>query len=295
MIGECLNNRYRLIRIRGRGGMGVVYEAEDLFLERTVAVKMLSCIQASREKRAAFCRETRLIAGLNHPNIVTVYDAGDHNGTPFMVMELIEGDPLTRYPPAPLFQAISVGYQICLALDHAHGHNIVHRDLKPENILIVKETGAIKLVDFGLAQVRTSIECANGEINGSLYYMAPEVIRGDPVDARTDLYALGLVLYLLTVHELPLPEKPPLAVLMHHLNTTPAPPITKKPDLPMSLNQLIVQLLSKNPDNRPCSAMDVADRLLQIGSDGPKRRSAPSPTRDPNPIDCFPERISFLV
>lgn len=273
MIGICLNNRYKLRRVRGRGGMGVVYEAVDLCLNRPVAVKMLSTIRKSCDLRDRFRHETQLIAALNHPNIVTVYDAGDHQGIPFMVMELINGLPLTRYLPIPLYQAITVGYQVCLALAHAHVHGIIHRDIKPENVLISHDTGAIKLVDFGLAQIGENCPDAEGVLNGSLNYMAPEVIRGDPLDSRADLYALGLMLYLLVAHKLPLPEGPPLTVLMHHLNATAVPPIRCRPDVPPPLSELIMLLLDKDPEGRPNSAQVVADMLLEIGTDDPQFHS----------------------
>ncbi|MGE5138576.1 MAG: serine/threonine-protein kinase, partial [Rudaea sp.] len=151
MDQRLLQNRYSLDRELGRGGMGVIYQAHDRVLDRDVAVKLLSGSNLSAEVRARLLNEARAVARLAHPNIVTVFDAGEADGAPFIVMELIQGESLHDHPPGDPQQIVSIATQVCAALQHAHSHGIVHRDLKPENV-ILEPDGTVKLTDFGLAR-----------------------------------------------------------------------------------------------------------------------------------------------
>ena len=208
MTGLVLNERYRLDAELGRGGMGVVYRARDLLLERDVAIKVLSGPDLDSGHQAYLLSEARASAQLNHPNIASIYDAGVDSGMPFIVMELVNGGPLdvaqfapytgpeptpegessspARQPSPALRSTVSIARQICAALEHAHAHGIIHRDLKPENVLLTQE-GTAKLVDFGLARSLASRMTVEGAIVGSVYYLAPELALGQDFDGRADL------------------------------------------------------------------------------------------------------------
>ncbi|MCJ7738067.1 MAG: ABC transporter substrate-binding protein, partial [Anaerolineae bacterium] len=277
MIGLVLNERYRLDAEIGRGGVGVVYRAHDTLLNRDVAVKVMSQGSIGTESRARLLAEARAVAQLNHPNIVAVYDAGEGISSggglpevgveplPFVVMELVEGYSLHTAPPETLDDVIAVARQVCTALDHAHAHGIIHRDLKPENVLIAAD-GTAKLADFGLALSMASRLTSEGTVAGTVFYLAPEQALGQPLDARTDLYALGVMLYELATGELPFVADDPLAVITQHLHAPVVRPRAKNPDIPSALDALIVQLLSKSPDDRPGGATEVADALARMAS-----------------------------
>ena len=246
-----LRERYRLDSEIGRGAMGIVFRATDLELLRPVAVKILaeklSGIRTTQEATAAtvagetpaapdaagtsdqrsrFMREARAAAALNHPHIVGIYDVGEDHGFPFFVMELVDGPNLGQTPSHDLEQVVDIACQICAALEHAHANNIVHRDLKPANILLsgVPPTFA-KLADLGLALPAGGSRISHaGTIVGTAAYMAPEQALGKIVDGRTDLYALGVVLYELTTGRVPFPGNDPLATISQHLHAPVVPP-----------------------------------------------------------------------
>jgi len=264
LTGVLLNNRYELLDKIGRGGMGAVYQSHDTMLKRDVAVKVLSEATLNEKHRSRLLREAQSVASLNHPNIVAVHDAGEHEGVPFIVMELVQGKPLDSYMPVTLERALELSLDICRALEHAHKHGVIHRDIKPENVLITETGETTKLVDFGLAYRDASRLTKEGEILGTLFYMAPEQITGGPVDARTDLYALGVLMYELTTHELPFSDNSPIALISHHLNSTADPPYLKRPSISASLNALIMTLMEKSPEDRPASAADVIQPLTTI-------------------------------
>jgi len=203
--------------------MGTVYRAHDTLLNRAVAVKVLSETGLGTEGRARLLREAQAAAQLNHPNIVSVYDAGEADDQPFIVMELVEGESLYARWPLPPEAVLDVAAQICAALDHAHTHGIVHRDLKLENILITPE-GTAKLTDFGLARSLASRLTSEGTLVGTVFYLAPELALGQPFDGRADLYALGVLLYELTTGRLPFTADDPLSVISQHLHAPVVPP-----------------------------------------------------------------------
>jgi predicted ATPase len=272
MIGSILQNRYRIEAELGRGGMGSVYRAHDTLLDRDVAVKVLNDAGLDTEGRARLLREAQAVARLNHPNIVAVHDAGEAGSAPFIVMELVEGFSLRECPPQTLEETLRIAQQLCAALEHAHAHGIIHRDLKPENVMIVgtphpAQRGVkVKLMDFGLARTFDSRLTTEGMIIGTLSYLAPEQALGQAVDGRTDLYALGVLLYEFTAGRLPFSADDPIAVISQHLYAPVVPPSTYNPAIPAALDALIVQLMSKQPDQRPSSAREVLATLERISS-----------------------------
>ncbi|MCH7480820.1 MAG: protein kinase, partial [Chloroflexi bacterium] len=260
MIGETLNDRYKIKAEIGQGGMGTVYRAHDTVLKRDVAVKVLSNFKLGTDGKARIIREAQLVAQLNHPNIVTVHDAGEVDGNPFIVMELVKGHNLHEERPEALEDIIAIARQICAALEHAHSHDIVHRDLKPENI-VIEPGGTAKLMDFGVARSVASRFSSEGTIFGTVYYMPPEQAMGSGVDGRADLYSLGVMLYELLTGSLPFEDNDPIAVISQHIHAPIVPPRAKNPDIPPGLNDLVEQLLSKDPDDRPDSAVQVLTAL----------------------------------
>ncbi|MBI3763786.1 MAG: serine/threonine-protein kinase PknK, partial [Chloroflexi bacterium] len=284
MIGTLLNDRYRLDAELGRGGMGVVYRAHDTLLDRSVAVKVLSGSRLTAEGRSRLLNEARAAAQLNHPNIVTIYDAGeapldltgltDPSGLiPFIVMELVEGESLFGRRPQTLDEVLAVAREVCAALEHAHTRAIVHRDLKPENVVLSPLPSGegpgvrVKLMDFGLARSLSSRLTAEGTIVGTVFYLAPELALGQPFDGRADLYALGVMLYELTAGRLPFTADDPLAVISQHLHAPVVPPGTYNSGIPPALDALIVRLLSKRPGDRPTAAAQVSDALERIAEE----------------------------
>ena len=264
MIGEILADRYRIDAELGRGGMGVVYRAHDILLDRAVAVKVLSDSGLGTEGRARLLREAQAAARLDHPNIVSVYDAGETESRPFIVMQLVTGASLHNCGPLSLPQIIAVARQLCDALDHAHAQGIVHRDLKPENISVVGSGDRLiaKLMDFGLARSREASRLTQEDtLLGTVFYLAPEQALGQEVDGRTDLYALGVILYELTTGRLPFTGDDPLIIISQHLHAPVIPPRTHNPEIPSELESLILRLLSKKPDDRPASAREVLEAL----------------------------------
>lgn len=262
MIGTFLNERYRLEDELGAGGMGTIYRAHDTLLNRDVAVKILSKAGLGTEGRAHLLHEAQSAARLNHPNIVTIYDAGEAGNVPYIVMELIPGKALNEQMPDTLEKQLSIARQICAALEHAHAHGIIHRDLKPENVVLLPD-GTAKLTDFGLARSATSRISSDGLIVGTALYISPEVALRREADGRADLYSLGVLMYEMTTGELPFTADDPLAVISQHLYAPVVPPRARNPNLPTGLDALIVQLLSKQPEDRPASAEETR-HLLEI-------------------------------
>ncbi|MCJ7658486.1 MAG: protein kinase, partial [Anaerolineales bacterium] len=260
MIGEIINERYRLSAELGQGGMGTVFLARDTVLNRDVALKLVSSPRLGTDGRSRLLSEAQTVAQLKHPNIVTVFDAGEVGKQPYVVMEYIQGDTLNEYQLDGLGQIIDVAKQICAALEYAHTHDIIHRDLKPENV-IIQPDGSLQLMDFGLAISTTSRLTENGLIMGTVAYMSPEQAFGYELTPASDLYSLGVMLYELTTGSLPFVAEDALAVITQHINAPVVPPIAKNEDLPGSLNDLIVSLLSKDPADRPASAADVRAML----------------------------------
>lgn len=272
-IGALLHNRYRLEAELGRGGMGVVYRAQDTLLDRAVAIKVLSEAGMGTEGRIRLMREAQAVAKLDHPHIVPVYDAGEISNTPFIVMQLVAGKSLHEAGRLPLPQIISIASQLCDALGHAHQRGLIHRDVKPENVVITPD-GAAKLMDFGLAHSQSASHLTQeGTLVGTPFYLAPEQILGKQVDGRADLYALGVILYELTTGRLPFTGDDVLNIISQHLHSPVEPPRTHRTDLPPALDALIIGLLSKQPEDRPASAEEVRTVLESL-----RQPSATPPT-----------------
>ncbi|KPK08140.1 MAG: hypothetical protein AMJ56_12105 [Anaerolineae bacterium SG8_19] len=262
--GALLQDRYHLEAELGQGGMGAVYQATDTLLERPVAVKVLSKTDPDGEFRSRLLAEARSVAKLNHPNIVAVYDAGETNGVPFIVMELVLGQTLRELDQLSMDEILQLVQDICTALDHAHQQGVIHRDLKPENVIITASQ-SVKLADFGLAyDIGRSRLTQEGALVGTIAYLAPELILGRPANPQSDLYALGVMLYELAAGRPPFEGNNPAVLLTNHLHAPVVPPSASNANITPVLDALIVQLLDKDPTRRPASAAEVSLRLDQI-------------------------------
>jgi len=263
-VGKVVEGRYRVLDLIGRGGMGEVYKVEHVRMGKIAAMKLLHA-ELAREPEvvARFNREARAVSKLSHPHTVQVFDFGEHDGALFLVMEYVKGRDLGGLSrdlgALPYPRALPMMIQLCLALEEAHGAGIVHRDVKPENVLVYSDTdGAdyIKVLDFGLALLREGKDRGNitaqGNVIGTPYYMAPEQIRGEAVDHRVDIYAIGATLYRLITGVVPFPAKTPVGVLTKCLTEPLEPPCTRRPDLniPGELEAVIMKAMAKDPAER---------------------------------------------
>ncbi|MFG2044048.1 protein kinase [Dactylosporangium sp. NPDC048998] len=278
MAGRVLSGRYELRSVIGRGGMAEVWQAVDGRLGRPVAVKMLhdgGSVDPSLPKR--FEREARTVARLSHPSIVAVHDVGVDDGTPYLVMELVQGhslaDELAAGPLDPR-RAVRIAEQVCDALAAAHDAGVVHRDVKPANILIGDED-RVKVCDFGIARITDRAQTAltaPATVIGTSAYMAPEQVLGEPADPRTDLYALGCVLYAMLIGRPPFVADSPVQVAWLQVHEMPVPVAALRPDVPPQLAALVGALLAKRAADRPASAAQVRAALATIA--GPARGGA---------------------
>ncbi|MDW8242668.1 MAG: protein kinase [Thermogemmata sp.] len=267
---------YHIRTILGRGGMGYVFLAHDTHLDRQVALKVLRPdLAARRQAKERFLREARLAARLKSEHIITIYQVGEENGIPFLAMELLQGctlySLLEQEGRIGLERAVRIARQIAQGLAVAHEHGLVHRDVKPGNIWIEPHNGErVKLLDFGLARLHEEGESLTetGAILGTPAYMAPEQACGEKVDARADLWSLGVILYELTTGRKPFTGSNTLAVLSRIALEQPVPPQALNPDLPSELSTLILRLLEKEPAKRPASAREVIAVLTAIESYG---------------------------
>ncbi len=263
--------RYRVLAVLGRGGMGVVFKAEDSQLGRAVALKvMLPALAATPSARERFFREARAAAALKHPHVVTIYQVGEDRGAPFLAMELLEGESLDarleREGRLPVPDVLRIGREIAQGLAAAHAKGVIHRDVKPGNLWLEAPHGHVKVLDFGLARALSASAqlTQSGAIVGTPAYMAPEQAGSDPVDHRCDLFGLGCILYQMCTGQLAFQGEDVYATLMAVATREPPPPAELRPDLPEGLNRLILTLLSKDPAGRPASADLVAENLRAI-------------------------------
>jgi len=282
---------YRILQVLGAGGMGVVFRAEDPSLQRLVALKaMLPSLACSAAAKERFFREARSAAALKHPHIVTIFQVGEDRGAPYLAMEYLEGEPLDgrlkRQPPVPLAEVLRIGREVAEGLSCAHEKGLIHRDIKPANIWLEGHKGLAKILDFGLARAlddQTHLT-QSGAIVGTPAYMAPEQAMNQGIDPRCDLFSLGCVLYRLTTGRLPFQGDNTLTILSALAKDTPPEPASLNPALPPELNDLIVQLLAKQPEARPGTAQEVAAALRVLEHDAqatqlmeapPRRRAQP--------------------
>jgi tetratricopeptide (TPR) repeat protein len=254
--------RYRILAELGRGGMGIVYKGHDTVLDRPVAFKVLpDALRDNPQALKNFLREAKSAAKLNHPNIVTVFDAGEQDRRFYIAMEYVDGttlkEILKRRGLISPTGVVHVGIQLCDALHYAHGQKVVHRDVKTANVMWTREKKA-KIMDFGLAKVVEEVRNHTTLVSGTPYYMSPEQTLGKNVDHRTDLYSLGVMLFELVTGKLPFREG---NVPYHHVHTPPPDPRTLLPELPEGLARAILALMTKDPEQRPQTAADAAGLL----------------------------------
>ncbi|HOP11481.1 MAG TPA: Stk1 family PASTA domain-containing Ser/Thr kinase [Oscillospiraceae bacterium] len=264
-LGKKLDGRYELREIIGIGGMAVVYSAFDLEQNRKVAVKLLKEeYLANDEFRRRFKTESKAISVLSHPNIVKVYDVCLGDRLQYIVMELVEGITLKEFIELQKIlswkDSILFVSQILSALVHAHENGIVHRDIKPQNILLTS-SGTIKVTDFGIAQFMRQNAADAGRTIGSVHYMSPEQARGDKVDARADLYAVGILLYEMLTGRLPFDSENPAQVAVMQMNAAMIAPRKLNPDIPVGLEEIIAKAMRKNPAERYQSAAEMLAAL----------------------------------
>ncbi|HUQ01314.1 MAG TPA: serine/threonine-protein kinase [Kofleriaceae bacterium] len=294
LVGREIAGRYRVLAKLGEGGMGAVYRGEQISLKRKVAIKVLRP-ELSRDPALVrrFNAEAELVARLSHPNTVNIFDFGqDADGSLFIAMEFLEGRSLRQVMqegPLPPWRALAIAHQIAAALADAHRHGIVHRDLKPDNVMLTergKDKDVVRVLDFGIAKLRdddrqtVNAMTRAGDLIGTPQYMAPEQIRGETVDGRTDVYALGAMMYEMLTGRLPFEGPTVMAILSKHLTDTPEPPTARRPDLGLSreLDALVMTALSKDPGLRQPTMErlgdDVANLHAALGGGGAGPRSA---------------------
>ncbi|MBU6215632.1 MAG: serine/threonine protein kinase, partial [Acidobacteria bacterium] len=261
---RVLGDRYEIHRHLARGGMAQVYLARDRALDRPVAVKELVPEFATDPSFVErFRREAQSAARLTHPNVVAVYDWGTQDGTYFIVMEYVDGPSLSqlirRDGALHPRRAAEIASEVAAALGFAHSQGVVHRDVKPGNVLLTA-SGQAKVADFGIARAMSSVDeelTQTGSVMGTATYFSPEQAQGLPVDARADLYSLGVVLYEMVAGRPPFSGDTPLAIAYKHVQDLPARPSTIVPDIPVGLEAIIMKLLQKQPLDRYASAEDV--------------------------------------
>ena len=264
-IGRLLDGRYEILEEIGRGGMAVVYRARCHRLNRYVAVKILK-EELSRDEdfRRRFYAESQAVAMLSHPNIVAVYDVNHSNDIDYIVMELIDGLTLKQYMQQrgalSWREALHFATQIAKALEHAHSRGIIHRDIKPHNIMILKD-GSVKVADFGIARLNSSQNTLTREALGSVHYISPEQAKGAQVDARSDLYSLGVVMYEMLTGKPPYDGESPVAIAIQHINATPVPPRQLNPAIPLGLQQITLHAMCSDLSARYASATAMIEDL----------------------------------
>jgi serine/threonine protein kinase/beta-lactam-binding protein with PASTA domain len=268
LIDRVFDKRYVIKRKLGSGGMADVYLAEDQELGRRVALKLLDERHSSDEQFVErFRREAQSAAGLNHPNIVSIFDRGRAEGTYYIAMEYLDGrtlkELLVRNGPTPIPIAIDYARQILGALAFAHRNGIVHRDIKPHNI-VVGGDGRLKVTDFGIARSGTSQMTEVGSIVGTAQYLSPEQARGAPVDPRSDLYSLGVVLYEMLTGKVPFTGDTPVEIAMKHLSQVPKPPSEWRDEVPHDLDAVVMRALAKDPEQRYGSAEEMDADLARV-------------------------------
>jgi hypothetical protein len=287
-VGERIG-RYEILAPLGAGGMGEVYSARDPQLDRPVAIKILTTSRATGVQLERFEREARAVARITHPHICTIHDVGDFGGVPFLVMELLEGETLAdrlERGPLPVDRALVSAGQIASALDAAHRKGVIHRDLKPGNVMLM--ASGVKLLDFGLAKLKDIDDAETlerstkslrlteqGTVLGTVPYMAPEQVEGRQADARTDIFALGVILYEMTSGRPPFEGRSSASVMVSILTHDPQPLSSVRPGVSASVDRVVKKCLAKDPDERWQSAADLTAALQWSREDGAPPYDAP--------------------
>jgi serine/threonine-protein kinase len=271
MTDPWLLGRYEIVAELGKGAMGVVYRANDPMLNRMVAIKTINTEEAGHEGmaeyEARFYTEAKAAGGLNHPNIIIIYDIGKSGHLVYMAMEYIEGqelrEMLTDGKPIPVVKAVDFAAQVGEGLAYAHQHQVVHRDIKPANIMITPE-GRAKIADFGIARMRSSeTRTQTGVILGSPKYISPEQVVGKRADHRSDIFSLGVILYECITGATPFNGEGLSALMYQITNHDPAPPSSSNSQVPVMLDYIVAKVLAKSPEARYQSAADFANDLRE--------------------------------
>jgi eukaryotic-like serine/threonine-protein kinase len=299
---------YEILAPIGAGGMGEVYRARDTRLDRMVALKVLSRTRVDDpERKRRFLQEAKMASALNHPNIVTIYEVGIDNGIDYLAMELVPGKPLNRLIPRnglPLTDIVRWSAQIADALSKAHGAGIIHRDLKPGNVMVTPE-GLVKVLDFGLAKLNQPVESgdavdtktigaetAKGTVLGTAAYMSPEQAEAKPLDARSDIFSFGAMLYEMATGQKAFRGDSKVSVLASVLRQDPQPVAELRPNLPPELIRIITRCLRKDPERRAQSMGDLRVALSELREESESGKFTPAP---PQAIGKFPRRLFWFA
>jgi serine/threonine-protein kinase len=286
MSQSLLGGRYRIEAQIGAGGMAQVFRGQDTLLARPVAIKVLAEQFAKDQSFVSrFRREAEAAARINHPNVVGVFDTGSSDGTHYIVMELIEGrtlsDFLSKGGRLTPDRAGQVGESVCRALAVAHKHGVIHRDIKSGNIMVTRD-GEVKVMDFGIARLETGADtiAQTAAVLGTASYLSPEQARGEKVDARSDIYSLGIVLYEMLTGRVPFTGDSPVAVAYKHVQEAPEPPSKLNPDVTPALDAIVLRCLAKNPANRYQTADDLREDLERARTGKPVQATPLLPSEE---------------
>ena len=294
MVIQTKIGRYEVLATLGQGAMGTVYKAVDPLIERTVAIKTIN-LNLSNEERAEFeerfYREAKSAGRLSHANIVTIYDVGEVDDIAYIAMEYLEGESLREMLDSgvvlPVERISKIAARIASALNYAHENQVVHRDIKPANIMITTNRD-VKIMDFGIAQIPTGSRTQLGTVLGSPKYMAPEQVEGLPTDGKTDIFALGVVLYEMLTGNTPFNGENLSAIMYKILNETPAPPSTLNPRVPPVFDRIVSRALAKRPEDRYQTAREFARDLRNQEVDAPLPERPPVAIARPANSDAAP-------
>ena len=270
-IGRVFDKRYKIEKVIGVGGMAIVFKAEDILMNRTVAIKMLkNDVSGDSEALRRFINESKAVAMLSHENIVNIYDVSVKGNTKYIVMEYIEGITLKAFlkhkgGSLSWRETLNISEQILRALEHAHSKGVIHRDIKPQNIMLLKN-GLIKVADFGIAKLPdTDTFTVTDQAIGTVNYISPEqAMNKEPIDERSDLYSVGVLMYELSCGELPFTGDTPVAVAYKHVNEAPKSPREIKTDMPQGLEQIIMRAMEKSPEMRYQSARQMLNHISAL-------------------------------